>query len=75
MPSVNVRLSEEQHAELVKAGQRENRSLQREIIFRLFSGSGAGPSGVDQKVEPPAPGVNADAESRDVRARTVELGS
>jgi hypothetical protein len=78
---VNLRLSDAQHAELVKAGQLENRSLQREIIHRLFhQGSGAGLSGVDQggskrpPVEPPAPGVQADSQARDVQARTIVPG-
>jgi hypothetical protein len=68
MPSVNLRLSDEQHAELVAAGQRENRSLQREIIYRLFGRFNQGPT-----VRPTtSSSTHADAESRDVRARTLE---
>jgi hypothetical protein len=36
MPSVNLRLTDEQHAELVAEAEREQRSLQRQIIHRLF---------------------------------------
>lgn len=36
MPSINLRLTDEQHADLLEAARRENRSLQREIIYRCF---------------------------------------
>jgi hypothetical protein len=36
VPSVNLRLTDEQHADLLEVARRENRSLQREIIYRLF---------------------------------------
>jgi hypothetical protein len=63
---VNLRLSDEQHAELVNAGQRENRSLQREIIYRLFGRFNQEPA-----TWKPAH-TNADAESRDVSARMLK---
>ena len=63
MPSVNLRLTDEQHAELIVMAKRENRSLQREIVYRLFGRFNQEPAAV------------ADAESRDVRARTLETPS
>jgi len=77
MPSVNLRLTDEQHAELVEAGKRENRSLQREIVYRLF--------GRFNQAEPPAPDpslrkqltadgtqvIQADSQARDVQSRTI----
>lgn len=42
MPSMNVRLTEEQHAELVAAAHENMRSLQKEIVARLFDGLTAG---------------------------------
>jgi hypothetical protein len=56
-------LSDEQHAELIEMAKRENRSLQREIVYRLFGRFNQEPAAV------------ADAESRDVRARTLETPS
>jgi len=43
MPNVTLRLSDEQHAELTAAAERNDRSLQREIVHRLFR---AGPEPV-----------------------------
>ena len=37
MPSVNLRLTDEQHARLVEDAAANERSLQREIIHQLFS--------------------------------------
>jgi hypothetical protein len=67
MPSVNLRLSDEQHAELIEMAKRENRSLQREIVYRLFGRFNQEPPAIVHTV--------ADAESRDVRARTLETPS
>lgn len=64
MPSVNLRLTDEQHAELVEAGKRENRSLQREMIYRLFGR-------FNQAPVPSGGSVSADSQSRDVQARTI----
>jgi len=36
MPSVNLRLTDEQHRLLSEDAKRNDRSLQREIIHRLF---------------------------------------
>ena len=38
MPSLNLRLSREQHEALVVAARESARSLQREIVWRLFRG-------------------------------------
>lgn len=40
MANVTLRLTEQQHAELVKAAHAAQRSLQREIIWRLFTKQG-----------------------------------
>lgn len=37
MPKVNLRLTEEEHAQLEAWAKDGHRSLQKEIIFRLFS--------------------------------------
>ena len=71
MPSVNLRLSDEQHAELIEMAKREDRSLQREIIYRLFGRFNQEPA-ADR---PAIVRTEADAESRDVRARTLETPS
>jgi hypothetical protein len=39
MPSVNLRLTGEQHRVLAESAASQQRSLQREIIFRLFGGA------------------------------------
>jgi len=36
MPKFTLRLTDEQHAELVAGAERGHRSLQKEIIHRLF---------------------------------------
>ena len=36
MPNVTLRLTDEQHAELAEAAAINERSLQREIVYRLF---------------------------------------
>ena len=72
MPSVNLRLSDEQHAELIEMAKREDRSLQREIIYRLFGRFNQEPAAVHR---PAIVRTEADAESRDVRARTLETPS
>ncbi len=68
MPSVNLRLTDEEHAELVEAAKRENRSLQREMIYRMFNQS-AGPP---KPARPEGPAA-ADSQSRDVQARTIAV--
>ena len=64
MPAVNLRLTDSQHAELVNAAKASRRSLQGEIIFRLFdrmpTHSGAGEM------------IQADAVDRGVEARTLD---
>lgn len=37
MPTISLRLSDEQHEELKRWAREDSRSIQREIIFRLFS--------------------------------------
>ena len=37
MPKINLRLTDEQHAELEAWAKDGHRSLQKEIVFRLFS--------------------------------------
>lgn len=37
MPSINLRLTDQQHAELERWAHEGYRSIQKEIIFRLFS--------------------------------------
>jgi hypothetical protein len=64
---VNLRLTDEQHAELIEMAKREDRSLQREIIYRLFGRFNQEPAAIVR--------TSADAESRDVRARTLETPS
>ena len=73
MPSVNLRLSDEQHAELVAAGKRSNRSLQREMIYRMFGRSA--PAGdretpISRKANE---SVQADSQARDVQSRTIAV--
>lgn len=36
MPSINLRLTDEQHAEIVAAAEENHRSMQGEIVHRLF---------------------------------------
>ncbi len=36
MPKISLRLNDEQHHELVKAAKRNHRSLQNEVVHRLF---------------------------------------
>ena len=74
MPSLNVRLSVEQHAVLAAEAAREGRSLQRQIVFRLFGGGAAGElegNGVGGSGLSPAraadPAVSRAARSRCVR--------
>lgn len=38
MPTISLRLTEEEHAALREWAHGSRRSLQREIVFRLFSG-------------------------------------
>lgn len=40
MPNINVRFTEQEHAELVEWAKQGQRSLQREIIWRLFTVEG-----------------------------------
>jgi len=40
MPNVTLRLSDEQHRQLVEAALQSGRSLQKEIIWRLFGKQG-----------------------------------
>jgi hypothetical protein len=40
MPTVNFRMTDEQHATLVSDAERNQRSLQREIAFRVFQRDG-----------------------------------
>lgn len=46
MPNINLRLTEEEHAQLFEWAHGSRRSLQREIVFRLFDGALVGGSGV-----------------------------
>ncbi len=39
MPNINLRLTEDEHAELREWAQGSRRSIQREIVFRLFDGA------------------------------------
>jgi hypothetical protein len=65
MPNINVRLTDEQHAELERAARRSLRSIQKEIIWRLFRDEVAIRS-------PERILVEADAQPRDVAARTID---
>lgn len=47
---ISLRLSDEQHEELVAAAQRNERSIQREIVYRLFPPTDT-PETVAEKVE------------------------
>ena len=40
MPTISLRLTEEEHAALKRWAYEGQRSVQREIIFRLFSDNG-----------------------------------
>ena len=76
MPSLNVRLSVEQHAVLAAEAAREGRSLQRQIVFRLFGAGAAGGlvAGEENAVEGSglSPARAADpAVSRAARSRCV----
>ena len=49
MPSINLRLTEEEHAQLKEWAYGAHRSIQREAIFRLFDGR---LSEAEQRVQP-----------------------
>ena len=58
MPNINLRLTDEEHDALREWAHGSHRSLQREIIFRLFSErtqADAQPRDVRTRSVPPAP--------------------
>jgi hypothetical protein len=59
MPSINVRLSVEQHEVLRRAAFEGRRSLQKEIVGRLFGGLAAGGPDVPEPGLRPSTEVNA----------------
>lgn len=63
MPSINLRLTEEQHAELKRWACEDSRSVQREIIFRLFSPYVVHLESDEQRAALAYPLANADAQS------------
>jgi hypothetical protein len=63
MPNINLRLTEEQHTELTAWARDGHRSLQKEIIWRLFTQPGY-QGAVDAYIK-------ADAQPRNVTARTI----
>jgi len=65
MPSINLRLTEEQHAELERWAHDGHRSLQKEIIFRLFSMHHVSTRGGANQT------LQADAQPRDTVTRTI----
>ena len=66
MPNINLRLSDDEHAALVRAATGNRRSLQKEIISRLFPRRESVPARAPSRVE-------ADAQPRDVQARTIDV--
>ena len=69
MPNINLRLTEEEHAALREWAHGSRRSIQREVVFRLFSMYAVPKQG---GIGEPIPIVQADAQPRDISTRTVE---
>lgn len=70
MPKVNLRLTEEELEQLQRWAESGRRSLQKEIVYRLFrerSVDNVITVGPSPFVEP----VNVDAQPRDVPTRTI----
>lgn len=65
MKKLNLRMTDEQHAELERWAAASNRSLQREVIHRLFHAR-------TQPVVPRSELASADAEDRSVKGRMIE---
>lgn len=70
MPAISLRLTDEQHAQLVKWAAHSKRSIQQELIWRLFI------SGADHPIKVVThhrgPVTVADAQPRDIPTRTVK---
>jgi hypothetical protein len=64
MPTLSLRLTEEEHAALKEWAYGNKRSMQREAVFRIFSNLS---DRIDHALEP------ADAQTRDVPARRVTV--
>lgn len=47
MPSINLRLTDEQHAQVERWAALNDRSIQKEIVHRLFTQREAGPLRID----------------------------
>ena len=73
MPTISLRLTEEQHAELKRWAQEDSGSVQREIIFRLFSPYVIHDKTPQERAEIAYPLTAADAQPRDVPARTIDV--
>lgn len=58
MPNINLRLTDSEHAELREWARGSRRSIQREIVFRLFDGAVTERVGSGSAVATP-PGVQA----------------
>lgn len=71
MPTISLRLTEEEHAELKAWAHDGRRSVQKEIIWRLFSNTDA-PAKYAIRDVAGRTITTADAQPRDVRARTLE---
>jgi len=70
MPAVNLRLTDEQHAALVREAATNGRSLQREIVHRCFRAA------VEPRVTArPVARLDVDAEDRSVKARILAAAS
>lgn len=68
MPNINLRLTEEEHRQLETWARDGRRSLQKEIIFRLFTDGGVATAAREhldaQRIKESA--------ARDIRLRNVE---
>lgn len=67
MPNINLRLTEAEHEQLQRWASASRRSLQKEIVHRLFRQ----PAPVGSRTAGAV--VDADSQSRDVQARTVDV--
>ena len=72
MPTISLRLTEEQHEELKRWAHEDARSVQKEIIFRLFSPYVVHDRTPEERSALAYPLTAADAQPRNVPTRTIE---
>lgn len=78
MPTISLRLTDEEHAELKAWAHDGRRSVQKEIIWRLFTVEGAQAAKIGLAIDQRRTEVigneltAADSQPRDVLARTIK---